>query len=186
MSRSVSYVLTDIIPVGSEEGKQLDKLYALDRHIRGSYILQANWIENLITEGIAQHFCPNDPERKNFMISLVLKEIFFSPKINIYLNLIELEYPKANVKLKEFRKRLEEIRNLRNRLAHAVLDTSDDFLNKKQTDRIRLQYYKDGKKEFQEITTGEIDSFLGDTTAVMLIILDINKHITENPKKSTS
>lgn len=176
--------MTEIISAGSKEGKQLDQLYALDRHIRGSYILQTNWIENLITESIAYHFCHNDAERRNLMISLVLKSVNFSSKINMYLNLIELEYPKANVKLKEFGKRLEVIRNLRNRFAHAVIDTSDEFLKKEQTDRIRLEYYKDGKKEFQEITVSEINVMLGDTSAVMVIILDVHKHITENTKPS--
>jgi hypothetical protein len=50
---------------------------------------------------------------------------------------------------------LGKIRTLRNRLAHALLDTSDEFVEKGYDDHIRITSYRDGVAKMEEITVTE-------------------------------
>ena len=61
---------------------------------------------------------------------------------------------------------MEKIRDLRNRFAHSIPDTTVEFIREKKN-FIRLMYYKNGKKEFYEITKELIDRKLRDTSTVI-------------------
>lgn len=171
-----------VIQAGSEQGEKLNQLYQLDYNMRGAYIVQTNWIESFLNEGLANHFFPEDENRKNQFFSTILKEINFSTRINLYVNVVEEYYSQANLKTTILRKNLEKIRDNRNKFAHAVIDTSDEFLKKYSGDRIKLEFFKKGKKEHLELTMEEMKTLLGDTTAVTLMILETNSYIKQNSK----
>jgi len=71
---------------------------------------------------------------------------------------------------------LSKMRRLRNRLAHARLDTSEEFVSKGYTDRIQLVFYEDGEKKQQVITMEEHIQRLRDgsnTTAALIELLEL-------------
>jgi len=131
--------------------KQVEFALKLDEKTRGSYLFQAIWIDTLLKQIIAQHFCPNDYKKQGMLIGTILNDLTLNLKIKHFLRILEL-YPKIKSKHLKIKKKLENVRELRNKFAHSQLDTSAEFLSKK-ADYIRLIEYKDGKKNYYNITS---------------------------------
>ena len=121
-----------------------------DRNIRGGYLFQSTWIESLLEEIIAYHFCPSDKKKRGQILSMVIPDLNFSSKIRIFLNLIK-QYPKLLKQYEHFKDDLDNVRDLRNKFTHSMLDSSVNYLEKK-TGKIRYIYYRNGHKQYFEIT----------------------------------
>ncbi|HZS73822.1 MAG TPA: hypothetical protein VFA69_04885 [Candidatus Nitrosotalea sp.] len=159
-----------------EKIKLLDHIYKFDSLYRGKYLIMSNWVEDTIGGLISEHFIPKDKNKRDLLYSLILINIPFNSKIRIFLQILERSYPSLNDKHSSLKQDLERIRNLRNRFAHSVLDTSDEFLEKKQYDRINLEFHKDGERKFHEITQKYIDgeiSFVGRVIESSLLAISI-------------
>lgn len=177
--------MMEIIKRNSEEGKQLQQLYQLAKEIRGPYLDQAITIELLVGDIISQHFCPEE-DRRNLFFSLVISELNFFAKIRILEKLLELRYPDLVKKHPTIISELEKVRSFRNRIAHSMLDTSDEFLAKGYTDRIQLDIYKDGKRKQQVVTRAEINERLATCTRLVLVLRDIRKEVIQRTSSGRS
>lgn len=172
-----------IIEIGSEKEKQLLKLDELTKEIRGSFLSQAIAIENFVGDVITFHFCLEE-NRQNLFFSLVTGEISFSRKIKILKKILEIEYPELLKENTELINNLDKIKRFRNTLVHSMLDNSDDFLEKKHQDRIRVVYYKDGEKKTRTITRKENIERLKECTKTIIALVNIRKQIVEMSPKN--
>ena len=55
-----------MIDPGSEEGKKLEALHKKDYHLRGAYLVQAIYIEQIIGDILSLSLCPNEDSRSLF------------------------------------------------------------------------------------------------------------------------
>ncbi len=122
-----------------------------DRHVRSQVMYNAIYLDNLIGQTIAWHFCPNE-EKHLWFKSLIFQrgEISFSKKIIILRDILEQFYPDIYAETKGVIKRLDEIREIRNHFAHAELVFEEDKLlgNKgKPPEGVYLRTIKKGKQE---------------------------------------
>lgn len=140
-----------------DEEKQIDKQYQLDREIRGSILEQAITIEGFVEDIIAIHFCP-DLERRYLLHSLIISvpHLGFPSKVKILEGLLRICYPDLLQKFPKGIDELDKVRRFRNRIAHSALDTTPEWLANKFADRIRLLYYKDGRREQQVVTLDDV------------------------------
>ena len=164
------------VPKGSKEEEKLNKIYEFDMHVRGKYTIQANWIDYYLAEVITMHFFPNVVEDHRLLHSIINNQIGFVGKIKTFETILKL-YPDLEKKFSKMVKKIDDIREFRNKIAHSVLDTSDEFLNKNQFDRIRLQFNKNGKEEYYEITKELIDGKLHDTGVILQQLIEILESI---------
>lgn len=120
-----------MIDPGSEEGKKLGALYQKDNLLRGAYLVQAIMIEGIIGDIISLSLCPNEDSRSLFT-SLILnyRELTFDGKSKILKRLLESKYPTIVNKHKDVFGQINKIIQFRNKLAHCMLVTSDEFLKK--------------------------------------------------------
>lgn len=168
---------------GSKLDTQLTHLFQLAKDIRASFLEQSIFIEKIIEDILAHHFCPEE-DRRNLFFSLVINgtDLTFDSKICIFDKLLRLRYPdiiESNNKLID---ELHKIRRFRNRLAHAMLDTSPDFLAKEYKDRIQLIYYEDGRKKQQVITTTERIKRLSRCSKIVQLLYEIKLEIIKRIK----
>ncbi len=161
-----------------EKEKQLFHLYDLSKEIRGSFLDQAIAIEMLITDIISRHFCPEEARRSLFF-SLVPPELTFSTKIRILETILELCYPDLLEKYPTLIKEIKKIKNFRNRVAHSMLDTTEEFLKKKYNDRIGLESYKKGRKRYLILTVGEKQERLKACTPVVRALIDVQNEVIQ-------
>ncbi len=171
---------------GSELDKQLTQLFQLAQEIRAPFLEQAIFIEKIIEDIIAQHFCPEENRRALFF-SLVINgtDLTFLSKIEILERLLQLCYPDLSGKHPKLIDELQKIRRFRNRIAHAMLDSSDAFLAHKYTDRIQLTYHEDGQTKHQVVTVSERDERLKECSKVVKELVEIQEGIIKGASFTT-
>ena len=171
-----------MIDPASEEGKKLGALHEKDNLLRGRYLIQAIAIEMIIGDIIALSLCPNEDSRSLFT-SLILnyREFTFGGKTQILKKLMESKHPTIVNKHTEIFGQINKVIQLRNKLAHCMLDASDEFLAKNYTDRIQLRYYdRKGHMQTKEITDTEIREKLRNCTVLMIKLDQIRSEITQS------
>jgi hypothetical protein len=81
---------------------------------------------------------------------------------------MELKYPTIVNKHKDIFEQIKKVIEFRNKLAHCMLVTSDEFLAKNYTDRIQLQdYASKGHRRTIEITDTDIMEKLRNCTGLL-------------------
>jgi len=168
----------EIIEGNSELGRQLKQLDKLAKDIRCSILEQAIRIERLIEHIISWHFCPEEDKRYQFF-SLVINEtdITFSSKIQILKKLLKLYYLGLTQKYPKITRELNKVRDFRNKIVHAILDNSREFLAHRYTDRVQLNVYRDGKEKKLIVTIIDRDEKLKECSRITLALVDIQKEV---------
>ena len=163
------------------EGRDLSALHELAKNIRAPFLEQAIIIERLVDDIIAWHFCPSSEHLRSQFFSVILggAEVTFSQKINILETILRLSHHKLYQKHRTLREQLTKIRVFRNRLVHAMLDTSDKFRDKKNPDRIQLIYHEDGRAKQHVVTIADVNDRLRECSAVVMILLELDEAVSQ-------
>ena len=104
---------------GANKVRLRSKIRRLDIESRGSYILETALLERNITEAIANHFFVNrDPKRQDLLSILWNYDFTFRNKALIYRALLTKCYPGIWKKYSSELRKLKDIREYRNMLAH--------------------------------------------------------------------
>jgi len=163
--------MAESIPASSVLGQKLNALHEMMKSIRGTIIDQAIWADVIVTDILAEFFAP-DRKRRMLLLSDVLtgRDATFSGRVAVLEKVVTSFYPAFLDENKKLFDGLSKMRRLRNKLAHAQLDTSLEFLEKECTDRIQLVFYEDGEKKQQVITVEDFHERLreGSTTTRLL------------------
>jgi len=176
--RGLGDVMEIITHDGGELAGKLTALFKLAQEIRGPFLEQAIFVEKLIEDIIAQHFCP-DEGRRDLFLSLVINgtDLTFSNKIAIFERLLRLCHGQLLEKYGDLVDEIHKIRKFRNRTAHAMLDSSEEFLRRGFDDRIQLIFQEDGRKKRQVITVTERNERLAACSKVVMALSDIQQLI---------
>ena len=174
----------EILQPGHEKFERLEKLHKLSQSIRGAFLDQAIAVEMLCSDIIAQHFCP-EVEKRYMFFSLVLSggSLSFSSKTRIFRSIMKMCYPDLLEKFPELKVSLEKIRKFRNRIAHSMLDSSEEFLDRGYEDRIRVEFYKEGKMRKQVISKSDARKRLAECSKVVVVLTKIQTEVIARVEK---
>jgi hypothetical protein len=167
MSNEPKMILPD-----SLEGKRLGRIYELSRHIRGSFMDQAIWIDVLITDILAQYFAP-DVERRSIFSGDVLGGATLDKKISLLKKIVTRSYADFIKECPDSFPLLEKIKAYRNRLAHALVDTSPEALAEENADCVRFISHKNGVTDSLKVTVAESDKRLGECSKVVFALIKL-------------
>jgi hypothetical protein len=173
--------LSSINNSSDEKQEKVAKIVRYDMNIRGAYLAQVIPIEELVKDIISYHFCCYEDKRKQF-VSLILNGTYytFASGINILEKILEIHYPNLSQRYPKLVNDLDKIRRFRNVLVHSTLDTSNEFLAKNYTDRIRLLSYDErGQANYREITRSEIDERIEDCLDIHFVLVDIRVEVRD-------
>lgn len=165
----------------SERQEKAARAVKYDMTIRGAYLAHVIPIEELVKDIISYHFCSDEDRRKQF-ISLILngRDYTFAHGIEILEKILDIHYHDLIQRYPKLVNDLNKTRRLRNELAHSMLDTSDKFLAKNYSDRIRLISYDDrGQTNYIDITRSEIDERLEDCIDIQFALVDIRVEVRD-------
>jgi len=166
-------------------GRQLMRVFEQAKDVRGRFLEQAIFIENLIGDIISWHFCPEE-DRRHLLFSLIINDVnfTFSSKIKVLKQLLKLRYPELGEKYPKMIKELKKVMEFRNKAAHRMLDSSEQFLAKKLTDRIQLVYFKDGQEKREVVTVKDMQERLKACSRLVLVIVDIQSEVIKRASAS--
>jgi hypothetical protein len=168
------------IDANSPEATYLNKLHASAFNLRGGFIDQAIWIDLVVTDILARYFVP-DVAKRALLASEVITgpDSSFSGRINVLRKVVSRSYPAFATQYPALFDRLDKIRRFRNRLAHAHLDTGDDFLAKEHMDRVQLVFYEDGETKTQVVTFEEFRARLAECSEIVKQLLALQGMVSE-------
>jgi hypothetical protein len=125
-----------------------------DKLIRSRVIQAAIAVEKELEGIITWHFCPDKAKHLSFM-SLFFQEgqISFSMKTEIAKKMLKKEYPEIFKEIKSIFTQIENLRTLRNKVAHCELVIPEKPIPIEKQGGIEIAFYKNGqnKTEFVEI-----------------------------------
>lgn len=116
------------------------KLETKDQQFRGTFLYWAANIDRYLTGMIAWHFFPDDIYKRKMLVGHIISDINLDKKIRIFFNLVNTYHKEIINNHPKLSDHFKKIRELRNKLAHARLDTSLDYLRTKSTN-IRLEIW---------------------------------------------
>lgn len=158
----------------SEKVRLAQILHEAARQLRGRILNTTAVIDTQLAEIISHYFC-RDEERRALFMSDVATSQFFSLRMkeDILKKIIRAEcrpYLDQNPGIfKEF----VSIRLLRNDIAHAIIDVSDEALIRGPASAIGFVSFKDGKRHVRQITQAESEDFNGRTGSLLGNLGDI-------------
>jgi hypothetical protein len=130
----------------------IQRTFAYDRLFRSQLLYHAIALEGVVDEIIAWHFCPDPAKHGLFFASLFREgEIGFAKKIRILRRLFRASYPDLDEPFRFLLKRLEILRELRNKFAHSRLVLPDEAPPAEEADGVRLRYLKANGEEAEEL-----------------------------------
>jgi hypothetical protein len=148
------------------------ELRDLSVNIRGKFLDSTTYVEGLLSECLANYFCP-DPKRRKVLFSEVLSSgsFTFSAKLKVLKAILKRELRSFGNEHPTLTKDLSDTMELRNKLAHAHLDTSFETIAKKgRRDCVRFISYNGGETEALEISRRNLDAKLVQVSRAMMAL----------------
>ena len=147
-------------------------MFEFSRNLRGAFIDQAIWIDVILTDILARYFVSDKDKRMLFNSDVLTgRDSTFSGRIDILEKVVNKSFADFKKQNTELFKKLDKIRRFRNKLAHAHLDTSENYLSKNKEDMIQLVFYEDGIQKTQSIKFEELKLRLVECSDVVKVLL---------------
>ena len=145
-----------------------EKLHEKARYLRGRFLNSVACIERDIAVILTKYFCTEDENKQILFFEKVAEKFSLQKKKEILIDIVKNDYPRYWEENKEFLKDLQNIQEFRNKLAHSVIDVSDEALAKPIEEGVGFVQWRTGKpitdKEFEdwEVRANMISSTLSD------------------------
>ncbi len=144
------------------------KLHEKARYLRGRFLNSVAVIERDIAVILTEYFCTEDENKRELFFGKVAEKLSLQKKKEILIDIVKHDYPRYWEKNKEFFTCLQEIQEFRNKLAHSVIDVSDEALARPIEEGVGFVQWRKGQpitdKEFEnlEVEANMVLGTLGD------------------------
>lgn len=134
--------------------RSAEKLHEKARYLRGRFLNSVAVIERDIAAILTEYFCTIDEEKREIFFNKVAEKLSLQKKKEILIEIVKADYPRYWEENKEFLNSLQQIQEFRNKLAHSVLDVSDEALARPLEEGVGFIQWQKGApitdEEFQE------------------------------------
>ena len=149
------------------------KLHERARYLRGGFLNSVAVIEHEIAVILTEYFCTEDESKREIFFAKVAEKLSLQKKKEILIEIVKADYPRYWEENKEFLNSLQQIQELRNKLAHSILDVSDEALERPLEKGVGFIQWRKGvpvtDEEFQEwqVTANMLSSTLADIKGLL-------------------
>ena len=152
--------------------------------LRGQVLVNCTEVESIIGDIIGFHFFPKKDKERSKRVSLTAllineSRLPFRTKITLFTKILKLYHSKLFQSYPKLEENLDEVRELRNVIAHSRLDVGFKFV-KKAKDQFRFDHYKNGKKESKIITREQFRNYIKLSSSLVISLIDIEKQIVDS------
>lgn len=147
-----------------------ERIHEKARYLRGRFVNFVAVIERTIALILTDYFCTSNEEKRHLFFTQVVNGYSFSLSVkkDLLVKIVKKDYPKYWDENKHILRTLDEIISFGNKLAHSVVDVSEQALARPIEEGIRFIEWKEGKPitdmEFQdwEVKAGMVNDCLSD------------------------
>ncbi len=130
------------------------KIHEKARYLRGRFLNSVAVIERYITVILTEYFCTEDEFKRDLFFNKVAGKFTLNKKKIILIDIVKNDYPRYWEENKQFLIDLQSIQEFRNKLAHSVVDVSDEALGRSIEEGVGFVQWKKGEpvtdKEFED------------------------------------
>ena len=105
-------------------------LHERARYIRGRFINYVAVIERDLGVILTEYFCTECENKRAIFFTQVIEKLSLEQKRSTIIAIVKNDYPRFWEENKEYFKDLQKVQELRNKLAHSVLDVSENALSR--------------------------------------------------------
>jgi hypothetical protein len=115
-----------------EKRKVASEMHARAREMRGSFLNQIACIERDIALLLTDYFCTSCTDKRRLFFDHIVTKGFFGlrRKRDVLFRIVKNDYPRYWENNREHLTCFDEVADFRNKLAHCILDMSDDALER--------------------------------------------------------
>jgi len=113
-------------------------------YLRGRFLNSVAVIEHEIAVILTEYFCTRDESKRELFFAKVAEKLSLQKKKEILIEIVKADYPRYWEGNKEFLNSLQLIQEFRNRLAHSVLDVSDEALERPLEEGVGFVQWRKG------------------------------------------
>ena len=148
-----------------------EKIHEKARYLRGRFLNSVAVIERDISVILTEYFCTEDENKRELFFVKVAENLPLQKKKEILIEIVKNDYPRYWEENREFIKYLQNIQEVRNILAHSVIDVSDEALARPIEEGVGFVQRRKGKP----ITDREFEDLGVRANTVMSTLSDIKR-----------
>lgn len=145
------------------------RLHEKARNLRGRFLNSVAVIEHDIAVILTEYFCTEDESKRELFFAKVVEKLSLQKKKEILIEIVKVDYPRYWEENKEFLNSLQLIQELRNKLAHSILDVSDEALERPLKEGVGFVQWRKGAP----VTDDEFEEFELKTADLHSALLEI-------------
>lgn len=158
-----------------------EKLHEKARYLRGRFLNSVAVIEHDVALILTECFCTEDEKKRALFFSKVAENISLNKKKEILIDIVKNDYPRYWEENKQFLTDLQNIQEFRNKLAHSVIDVSEEALARPIEEGIGFIQWGKGKP----ITDREFEEWEVRVNMVITTLLEIKRLLPYKEKPIT-
>jgi len=167
----------------NEKVNAAKKIHERARYYRGRFLNSVAVIERDIAMILTDYFCTKDEEKRELFFRNIATAPSFSLKTkkDILVKIVKKDYPIYWDNNSDVLRHFEEIIEFRNKLAHSIVDVSDEALKRPIEDGIGFVEWQEGKP----ITQEDFDDLDAWATTVNSCLNDIRRLLPYKQTRAT-
>ncbi len=130
-------------------------LHERAREYRGRFLNRMAVIEHDIAEILTDYFCRDDPDKQHLFFERIACRLSLEEKRNVLTAIVKADYPSYWDDHASFLKDIQQLQVFRNKLAHSILDVSDEALARPPEAGVGFVQWKGG----EPVTEHELDNW---------------------------
>ena len=147
------------------------KVHEKARYLRGSFLNSVAVIERDIAVILTEYFCTEDEVKRNLFFDKVAGKFSLNKKREILIDIVKKDYPRYWEEHKQFLIDLQSIQEFRNKLAHSVVDVSDEALLRPIEEGVGFVQWMKGKP----VTDQEFERWEVKTNMISTVLIEIRR-----------
>ena len=147
------------------------KIHEKARYLRGSFLNSVAVIERDIAMILTEYFCTEDECKRDLFFNKVVGKFSLNKKKEILIDIVKNDYPRYWEEHKQFLIDLQRIQEFRNKLAHSVVDVSDEALLRPIEEGVGFVQWKKG----EPITDKEFEQWEVKTNMISTVLIEVKR-----------
>ena len=156
------------------------RIHEKAREFRGSFLNSVAVIERDIAVILTEYFCTEDELKRELFFNKVTEKLSLEKKKQILIEIVKNDYPRYWDDNQKFLKDLQKIQEFRNKLAHSVVDLSEDAIERPLDEGIGFVQWNKG----EPVTEDELNDWEVRANMLSSTLIDIKRLLPykEKPK----
>lgn len=147
------------------------KIHEKAREFRGGFLNSVAVIERNIAKILTEYFCTGDELKRELFFNKVAEKLSLEKKKQILIEIAKNDYPKYWDDNQKFLKDLQKIQEFRNKLAHSVVDVSEEAIGRPLDEGIGFIQWNKG----EPVTEDELNDWEVEANMLSSTLTDIKR-----------